>query len=137
MQPYALFSGSKCVAAGPDVETGRRLRTSGQVLVFGEAAEGYKVPAPVDLYETAAAALYASPDAVEPRPVAKVPELAAAAFLAGPGDVPQPMPRQMRREVSRVQGYTGDECGACFNFTMVRNGTCLKCESCGSTSGCS
>jgi ribonucleoside-diphosphate reductase alpha chain len=25
----------------------------------------------------------------------------------------------------------------CQNFTMVRNGTCEKCDTCGATSGCS
>lgn len=38
---------------------------------------------------------------------------------------------------ARLQGYEGDSCGECGNFTMVRNGTCLKCNTCGSTSGCS
>ena len=36
-----------------------------------------------------------------------------------------------------MKGYVGEACGECGNFTMVRNGTCLKCDSCGSTSGCS
>jgi ribonucleoside-diphosphate reductase alpha chain len=38
---------------------------------------------------------------------------------------------------ARMKGYEGDSCGECGNFTLVRNGTCLKCETCGSTSGCS
>jgi ribonucleoside-diphosphate reductase alpha chain len=38
---------------------------------------------------------------------------------------------------ARLKGYEGDPCEACGNFTMVRNGTCLKCLSCGATSGCS
>ena len=38
---------------------------------------------------------------------------------------------------ARAQGYTGDACPNCQSFTMVRNGSCLKCETCGSTSGCS
>jgi len=38
---------------------------------------------------------------------------------------------------ARIKGYVGDACVECGNFTMVRNGTCLKCDSCGSTSGCS
>ncbi|MCP4998690.1 MAG: vitamin B12-dependent ribonucleotide reductase, partial [Hyphomicrobiales bacterium] len=42
-----------------------------------------------------------------------------------------------RRAKSIMQGYTGDACGECSNFTMVRNGTCLKCDTCGATSGCS
>src|SRR5690606_8231707 len=42
-----------------------------------------------------------------------------------------------RRQQSLMQGYTGNECAECHNFTMVRNGTCEKCDTCGSTSGCS
>src|SRR6266851_2375531 len=38
---------------------------------------------------------------------------------------------------ARMKGYEGDSCGECGNFTLVRNGTCLKCDTCGSTSGCS
>ncbi|HEU0223200.1 MAG TPA: vitamin B12-dependent ribonucleotide reductase, partial [Paracoccaceae bacterium] len=42
-----------------------------------------------------------------------------------------------RRAQARMQGYEGDPCGECGNFTLVRNGTCLKCVTCGATSGCS
>jgi ribonucleoside-diphosphate reductase alpha chain len=38
---------------------------------------------------------------------------------------------------ARVKGYEGESCRECGNFTLVRNGTCLKCDTCGSTSGCS
>ena len=38
---------------------------------------------------------------------------------------------------AKMKGYEGDACGACGNFTLVRNGTCMKCDTCGSTSGCS
>jgi ribonucleoside-diphosphate reductase alpha chain len=38
---------------------------------------------------------------------------------------------------SKRLGYTGEACGECGNFTLVRNGTCLKCNTCGATSGCS
>ncbi|MDP3371779.1 MAG: vitamin B12-dependent ribonucleotide reductase [Candidatus Paracaedibacteraceae bacterium] len=38
---------------------------------------------------------------------------------------------------ARLQGYQGDACSDCGNFTMVRNGTCLKCNTCGATNGCS
>ena len=39
--------------------------------------------------------------------------------------------------LARMKGYEGESCAECGNFTMVRNGTCLKCDTCGSTSGCS
>jgi len=45
-----------------------------------------------------------------------------------------------RTEAARIavaKGYSGDACNECGQFTMVRNGTCLKCDTCGSTSGCS
>ena len=38
---------------------------------------------------------------------------------------------------ARIKGYEGDACDECGNFTLVRNGTCLKCNTCGGTSGCS
>jgi ribonucleoside-diphosphate reductase alpha chain len=38
---------------------------------------------------------------------------------------------------AKMKGYTGDICSECGSVTMVRNGTCLKCITCGSTSGCS
>ncbi len=39
--------------------------------------------------------------------------------------------------MARMQGYEGDPCPSCGHFTLVRNGTCLKCVTCGSTTGCS
>ena len=42
-----------------------------------------------------------------------------------------------RRAEARMKGYEGDACGDCGNFTLVRNGTCMKCDTCGATSGCS
>ena len=40
-------------------------------------------------------------------------------------------------QVARMMGYEGDACPECGAFTLVRNGTCLKCDSCGATTGCS
>jgi ribonucleoside-diphosphate reductase alpha chain len=45
--------------------------------------------------------------------------------------------RARRAAEARLKGYEGDSCGSCGNFTLVRNGTCMKCNTCGSTSGCS
>jgi len=42
-----------------------------------------------------------------------------------------------RAAEARLKGYEGDACGACGNFTLLRNGTCMKCDTCGGTSGCS
>jgi ribonucleoside-diphosphate reductase alpha chain len=45
--------------------------------------------------------------------------------------------RLERVRKARMKGYEGDSCDECGNFTLVRNGTCLKCATCGATSGCS
>ena len=42
-----------------------------------------------------------------------------------------------KRAEAKAKGYEGEACGECGNFTLVRNGTCLKCDTCGSTTGCS
>ncbi len=42
-----------------------------------------------------------------------------------------------KRQVAKMKGYEGDACPECQSFTLVRNGSCLKCDSCGSTTGCS
>jgi ribonucleoside-diphosphate reductase alpha chain len=42
-----------------------------------------------------------------------------------------------RRAEAKAKGYEGEACGECGNFTLVRNGTCMKCDSCGGTTGCS
>lgn len=41
------------------------------------------------------------------------------------------------RDEARMKGYEGDPCPDCGQFTLVRNGSCLKCDSCGATTGCS
>jgi ribonucleoside-diphosphate reductase alpha chain len=43
----------------------------------------------------------------------------------------------IQRAQARMKGYEGESCPECANFTLVRNGTCLKCDTCGSTTGCS
>src|SRR3981081_607152 len=38
-----------------------------------------------------------------------------------------------RRAEGKDKGYEGEMCGECGNYTLVRNGTCMKCDTCGST----
>ena len=38
---------------------------------------------------------------------------------------------------ARSHGYAGEACSECGSYMMVRNGTCMKCNNCGATSGCS
>ncbi|MBC6440371.1 MAG: vitamin B12-dependent ribonucleotide reductase [Rhodospirillales bacterium] len=59
---------------------------------------------------------------------------AMAAVMVDETEV-DPRAEEVRR--ARMQGYEGDPCNECGNLTLVRNGTCLKCVTCGATSGCS
>jgi ribonucleoside-diphosphate reductase alpha chain len=45
--------------------------------------------------------------------------------------------RLQQIRTARLKGYEGDSCTECGNFTLVRNWTCLKCDTCGQSSGCS
>lgn len=38
---------------------------------------------------------------------------------------------------SHSEGYTGDVCSVCQGSRMRHNGSCLVCDDCGSTTGCS
>ena len=40
-------------------------------------------------------------------------------------------------EEAKTKGDEGEACTSCNQFTLVRNGSCLKCVTCGETSGCS
>ena len=64
-------------------------------------------------------------------PAARQAQAAAATAPDAKADVAS------RIAAARLRGYEGESCSECGNFTMVRNGTCLKCDTCGSTSGCS
>ena len=45
--------------------------------------------------------------------------------------------KQKQSDIARHKGYEGDPCRECGQLTLVRNGSCLKCIACGSTTGCS
>jgi ribonucleoside-diphosphate reductase alpha chain len=47
------------------------------------------------------------------------------------------MKAQKKRQEAKLKGYEGESCSDCGSFTLVRNGSCLKCDSCGATTGCS
>jgi ribonucleoside-diphosphate reductase alpha chain len=78
----------------------------------------------------------------KPAPVqtpAPAPVMAGVAAASSPAPMQrgsaQPIAERVREALAK--GYSGDACGTCGQFALVRNGTCLKCDSCGSTSGCS
>ena len=56
---------------------------------------------------------------------------------SAPAGAAKERPVAEKRAEARMKGYVGEACPECNNFTMVRNGTCLKCDTCGSTTGCS
>ena len=41
------------------------------------------------------------------------------------------------KETARAQGFTGDACSGCGSMKMKRNGSCMVCIECGTTTGCS
>jgi ribonucleoside-diphosphate reductase alpha chain len=61
--------------------------------------------------------------------------IAQAAVVVATGGASSPAPGFAHE--ARHRGFEGDACPECGNFTMVRNGTCLKCTTCGGTTGCS
>ena len=62
---------------------------------------------------------------------------AAVAVAVSPEVSDEVDQRLDRIREARMKGYEGDACGECGNFTLLRNGTCMKCDTCGGTSGCS
>jgi ribonucleoside-diphosphate reductase alpha chain len=69
------------------------------------------------------------------------------AATSGPSASPAPVPvlvgvagartKVSAAQVAREKGYTGDPCPECGHLTLVRNGACMKCQTCGATTGCS
>ncbi len=45
--------------------------------------------------------------------------------------------QELKVQIARSRGYTGDQCGACGSMKVKRNGSCTVCDDCGATSGCS
>ncbi len=76
--------------------------------------------------------------AVENNPVGSAVELLEREVVAT-AIVSDPAAQDEARRLAeaRIKGYEGDPCSACGHMTLVRNGTCLKCDTCGGTTGCS
>ncbi|MDR2094625.1 MAG: adenosylcobalamin-dependent ribonucleoside-diphosphate reductase [Treponema sp.] len=82
----------------------------------------------------------ASGDTKHSKPSAgfKVPRGAAPSGETGTTAGSRPDQNESAKIVqARVKGYEGDPCPVCGSFTLVRNGTCMKCDTCGGTTGCS
>lgn len=138
-------------ALGKGVEEGKSVPTSASRMVSKGLTRGKSVglmvvPAGTTVAPTAsnvtalrgtiqgATALKAEPEAEDDAvgETASLPWAAPAPVSAAAGPT-----KAEARAIARAKGYEGEACPECQNFTMVRNGTCLKCETCGSTTGCS
>ena len=86
------------------------------------------------LSSSGARAEAAGATALKAEPEARLSPAQALEALAW--EKPQPSKADRRAE-AKAKGYEGEMCGECGNFTLVRNGTCMKCDTCGSTTGCS
>ncbi|AWB22872.1 vitamin B12-dependent ribonucleotide reductase [Methylobacterium currus] len=73
----------------------------------------------------------------EPTLAGRVEALAESLPFAKPDPAAAGRSVSDRRAEAKMKGYVGEACPECANFTLVRNGTCLKCDTCGSTTGCS
>lgn len=69
-----------------------------------------------------------------PVPMPAPPPAVLLASEAIPVSMPLPA---LSREAARGAGYVGDPCSFCQSMQVKRNGSCLVCESCGQTTGCS
>jgi ribonucleoside-diphosphate reductase alpha chain len=87
-----------------------------------------RLPAELTVHQGGAAVALAAAPALS----AGVSGVAMSAAFAGAGAAVM-----TRAAEARLKGYEGDACGECGNFTLVRNGACMKCDTCGGTSGCS
>lgn len=97
-------------------------RASSSAAVAGDGG-----PARVTALHAGATALKTEPEA-KLSPTEKLEALQWAQPKASAAD---------KRAEARAKGYEGDACAECQHYTLVRNGTCLKCDTCGSTTGCS
>ena len=55
---------------------------------------------------------------------------------AKPAAVPVARKPMTAREAAKLKGYEGDPCSNCEQLMLVRSGTCMKCDNCGTTTGC-
>jgi ribonucleoside-diphosphate reductase alpha chain len=110
-----------------------RQKLSDNVFVIGGAATASAGGNPVAVIQSRAEAAYVS-DGGTALAVGFAEETTAILDIDSDGKVKS---EAERRVEARMKGYEGDSCGECGNFTLLRNGTCMKCDTCGSTSGCS
>ena len=113
-----------------------------------DATPALRAPNPADLVvpiaggaDVAEAPAAAAPSTPTPEPRTDAPSAAStnveptkATSTAVSLELSDAAARKLR---ARQMGFEGDPCTDCGQMMMVRSGTCLKCVSCGATSGCS
>ncbi len=114
---------------------------NGYAMPMTEGATALKIN-PADTRAFFAPVTPVKPVRIEPvrAETVRVQQVGAAPVVAASQAVaPSPAVRSKadQRYEAKLKGYEGESCGSCGNFTLVRNGTCLKCDTCGGTSGCS
>ncbi len=119
-----------------------RGRTDKLMLVDGGASGGHSGATVVTaLSSQGATALKSEPVVEQDMEAEEGADLSALGFAAPQKtqrvDTSAGMTKADKRAEARMKGYEGEACPECANFTLVRNGTCLKCDTCGATTGCS
>ncbi len=102
----------------------------------GSAAEGGRGGVSMSGASNVTALSTAGATALKAEPEAQVSPATALETWAEAKTIAKATAAEKRAE-AKAQGYEGEACGECGNFTLVRNGTCMKCDTCGSTTGCS
>ncbi|MDR0322203.1 MAG: vitamin B12-dependent ribonucleotide reductase [Treponema sp.] len=93
-------------------------------------------PSSINTGGTAKASVSASPVASSQQPMMAQAQMAQSQIVVMEESYPQES-EVIKIVQARIKGYEGDPCSSCGSFTLVRNGTCMKCDTCGSTTGCS
>ncbi len=115
-----------------------RSRTDRLQVVHGAAAAAVSGGVVTALHASGATALKAEPEAkLSPAEKLELRVEEIAEVNAHDAKLHAKAAATEKRAEARAKGYEGEACGECGNFTLVRNGTCMKCDTCGSTTGCS
>ncbi|MBV6656264.1 MAG: vitamin B12-dependent ribonucleotide reductase [Devosiaceae bacterium] len=134
-------AGATTLGGGEDAEKPSANSIVSAGLVRGKVAERLQVVGGSAVGQGPSAAAASTPVTASLSSAAVAPsaavQTAPAAVIAEPAALKPERSVAEQRSIARMKGYEGESCGECGNFTMVRNGTCLKCDTCGATSGCS
>ncbi|MEM8589509.1 MAG: vitamin B12-dependent ribonucleotide reductase [Pseudomonadota bacterium] len=125
LRPDALGEGDTEGNLPPERPATPHIVSKGFVRGNLKVVDGGRAQQDRDLLETAGASMSATGT-----------EAAVAVLATAYAESAGPSALDMAAQ-ARAKGYEGDPCPECHNMTLVRNGTCLKCDTCGGTTGCS